>query len=239
MNGTWRWRFPLRARAHEASPAWMESTVNFLPYRRVRALRLRRRRRIQLAWAACVGLLSALALGEAQRIHAARADARSGVLNSTLSQMEPALAESAALQRALQARLRRVALIDELAVKRDEAFHLLTALGDAPPTGIALTELHYRAGRASVSGGTSGQHALAAWVARLERLAAFDSVEITDIQRRAPRAQLEATAATATAAAVEKAVDFSVQIRFDASQPRVASVATAPVQRRAIGRKIP
>jgi Tfp pilus assembly protein PilN len=236
MNGAWRWRLPLQARAREATPAWMESTVNLLPYRRARALRLRRRRRIQLALAACVGLLSALALGEAQRIHAARADARSGALNSTLSQMEPALAESAALQRALQARLRRVALIDELAVKRDEAFHLLTALGDAPPTGIALTELHYRAGRASVSGGTSGQHALAAWVARLEQLAAFDSVEITDIQRRAPRAQL---AVTATAAAVDKAVDFSVQIRFDASQPRAASVATASVQRRAIGPKIP
>jgi len=227
---------PLHARAREATPEWMESTVNFLPYRRARALRLRRRRRIQLALAACVGLLSALALGEAQRIHAARADARSGALNTTLSQMEPALAESAALQRALQARLRRVALIDELAVKRDEAFHLLTALGDAPPIGIALTELHYRAGRASVSGGTSGQHALAAWVAALERLAAFDSVEIADIQRRAPRAQL---ASTATAAAADKAVDFSVQIQFDASQSRAASVATAPVQRRVIAGKLP
>jgi Tfp pilus assembly protein PilN len=237
MSGAWRWRLPLQVRASEAMPAWMEGAVNFLPYRRARALRLRRRRRIQLSLAACVGLLSALALGEAQRIHAARADARSGALNSTLSQMEPALSESAGLQRALQARLRRVALIDELAVKRDEAFHLLTALGDAPPTGIALTELHYRAGRASVSGGTSGQHALAAWVARLEQLAAFDSVEITDIQRRAPRAQLAATAAGV--AAVDKAVDFSVQIRFDASQPRAASVATAPVQRRAIGPKIP
>jgi Tfp pilus assembly protein PilN len=129
MSGAWRWRLPLRARAHDALPAWMESSVNFLPYRRVRALRQRHRRRIQLALAACVGLLSALALGEAQRIHAARADARSGALKSSLSQMEPALAESAALQRALQARLRRVALIDELAVKRDEAFHLLTALG--------------------------------------------------------------------------------------------------------------
>jgi Tfp pilus assembly protein PilN len=233
MNGARRWRLPLRARAGVATPAWLESTVNFLPYRRVRALRLRRRRRIQLALAACVGLFSALALGEAQRMHAARADARNGALNATLSQMEPILAESAAVQGALQARLRRVALIDELAVKRDEAFHLLTALGDAPPIGIALTELHYRAGRASVSGGTSGQHALAAWVARLEQLAAFDSVEITDIQRRGPRAQRAATTV------VDKAVDFSVQIRFDASQSRAASVATVPVHRRAIGPETP
>jgi Tfp pilus assembly protein PilN len=214
----------------------MEGGVNFLPSRRVRALRLRRRRRIQLALAACMGLLGALAIGEGQRIHDARADARSSMLNSAFKQMEPALAESHALEQALQARTRRAALISALAVARDEALHLLTALGEAPSTGIALTELRYRAGRATVSGSTSGQHALAAWVARLDRLAAFDSVEIADIQRRPAQANQTAAATTG------KDVDFSVQIQFATAQAgartRAASAAAVGLPS-APGRKTP
>jgi Tfp pilus assembly protein PilN len=229
MSGALQWCRSVLQRPQRACPAWMDDSINFLPYRRTRALRLRRRRRWELAWAACLGVVAALAIGELQRMRVTRADARTGMLSAALKQLEPALAETRALEQGLQARARRLALIGAQAVPRDDAFHLLTALGEAPAAGIGLNELSYRAGRATVSGTTVGQHALAGWVAGLGRLAAFDAVEIADIERRPVRKD-------SALAAHAQEIGFSVQIDFAhaAAVPRAASAGFALAPARSV-----
>jgi len=160
----------------------LEDAINFLPYRPMRRARRRRLLAMQFLLAACLGLCGALASGYWQHTHAARNVARRAQLERGLHQLEPAIAESRRLEHAIAAYARRAALIASLAVSRDDLFYLLQALGRARAAGLVLDEIHYRMGRAMVTGVSPDRRVFTAWTGQLERAVGLTEVDVVDIQ---------------------------------------------------------
>ena len=89
----------------------LDGGVNLLPYRQLRTARLRRRRALEFALAACLGLFAALATIAWQQIHATQAGVRQAQLKRRLHALQPGLAEHDRLAEAIAARARRAAWV--------------------------------------------------------------------------------------------------------------------------------
>jgi len=164
----------------------LDDAINLLPYRRMRAAQRRRTHGMQFLLAGCLGLVGALTSGYWQQTHAARDDERRVRLEQRLHELEPVLAETGRLEHAIAAYARRAALIAGLAVSRDDLFYLLQALGRNQVEGLALDEVRFVAGRATVTGVAPDQRVLTAWTRQLERALGIEAVEIKDIQALRP-----------------------------------------------------
>ncbi len=159
-----------------------DDTLNLLPYRPLRLAALRRRRWLELLCAAGVGLVTAFAVGCVQRAHQVRTDALAALWAAQLHALDPALQEHARLSGTLAAARQRTDAQVQLALARDDLFYLLNALQAGAGHGVALDQVDFHAGHATLKGRSADRPALSAWTHALTQAVGVDAVAMIDIR---------------------------------------------------------
>jgi type IV pilus assembly protein PilN len=213
---------------------------NLLPHRSQKRRALRRQRLAILAAASLAGCAAVGGVAGWDAFARMRLDDRRIALEATLRTSSAAIDEHARLLHAEAERRRAREAAQPLVAPRDRFLALLDVLADAPPrTDVVLQRVSQRADEVELSALAPDSQTAAYWLKRLEHVRGVETVEVTEMKRRAGAPTRGKRSASTLADERSGHYEFIALVRYAADPSRDASAASEnrPVLAAAHGRR--